>query len=93
MIDTVYVEIASALVTVGVAWGGARAGARSTTHELREFKSQSARDRLELKEMVKQHVADDDSERQRRALLEVSSERRLSRLETLVGDVHRKVGA
>lgn len=91
--SSLIVALISAAISAGVAFGGARAGARGTSHELREFKQQSERDRTELREMVAAHIRDDASDIQRRTLLEVSTERRMSRVETLLEAIHKRIVA
>ncbi len=77
-----FVEIAeiSGLVltsaaTIGMAWGGAKAGARAMGRELREIKNE-----------LKEHMQGDEAR-------ELVTERRMSRVETLVEQIHRKVKA
>lgn len=93
MESSLIVTLISAAISAGVAFGGARAGARGTSHELREFKEQSERDRNDLRETIKAHVRDDAADIQRRVLLEVATERRMSRVETLLEAIHKRVGA
>jgi folate-dependent tRNA-U54 methylase TrmFO/GidA len=92
MIDlSVAVAVGGILVSAGVAWGGARAGARSTLHELREFKSDTKKSRAELKELILSHIEDDATDSRRRAGEALRYERRMTHVESLLGEVHREV--
>lgn len=68
------------LLAGGVAWGGARAGASSTQKSVESLKLQ-----------IETHITDDTEREVDRLNTAILTERRLSRVETLMTEVHGRV--